>query len=142
LSYAGRSTDRTGGKGTTTAWPSELTIAASWDNDLVRRWASAMGKEFKDKGANMHLGPGIGIARVPTAGRNFEYLCGEDPYLGASLAREVVKGMQIDNGIIANAKHFVNNEIEAHRMLVSSNVDERTRFELYYPPFQATIEEG
>lgn len=45
-----RATDRAGGPGTSTAWPSALTIAASWDRDLVYRWASAMGKEFKDKG--------------------------------------------------------------------------------------------
>lgn len=62
-----RTTGRTGEDGTSTAWPSALTIGASWDADLAYRWASAMGQEFKAKGANMHLGPGIGIARVPTA---------------------------------------------------------------------------
>lgn len=136
-----RSTETTGGSGTSTAWPSALTIAASWDQDLLNRWATAMAEEFGAKGANMALAPGIGIARVPTAGRNFEYLCGEDPSLGAILVRPVVRGIQ-DQGIIANAKHFINNEIEEHRMLVSANVDERTRFELYYPPFQAATEEG
>lgn len=136
-----RSTENTGGTGTSTAWPSALTIAASWDQDLLNRWATAMAEEFGAKGANMALAPGIGIARVPTAGRNFEYLCGEDPSLGAMLVRPVVRGIQ-DQGIIANAKHYINNEIETHRMLVSSNVDERTRFELYYPPFQAATEEG
>ena len=49
------------------------------------RWAEAVGLEFKKKGANMALAPGIGLARVPNAGRNFEYICGEDPYLGAQL---------------------------------------------------------
>jgi hypothetical protein len=41
-----------------------------------------MGKEFYDKGANVQLGPGLCLARVPRNGRNFEYLSGEDPYLG------------------------------------------------------------
>ena len=136
-----RTTDRTGGYGTSTAWPSALTVASSWDTDLAYRWAKSMGKEFKDKGANVQLGPGIGIARVPNAGRNFEYLCGEDPYLGAILAEPVVKGIQ-ENGIIANAKHFINNEIENDRKGVSANVNERVRFELYYPPFQAAIKAG
>jgi beta-glucosidase len=118
-----------------------MTIAASWDVDIASRWAIAMAEEFAGKGANMALGPGIGIARVPTAGRNFEYLCGEDPILGAKLVQPVVKGFQ-ENGIMANAKHYINNEIETERMEVSANVDERTRFELYYPPFQAAVEAG
>lgn len=104
-------------------------------------WAQAMATEFKDKGANVALAPGIGIARVANAGRNFEYLCGEDPTLGASLVGSVVTGIQ-DTGVIANAKHWVNNEIEEDRKKVSANVNERVRFELYYPPFQAAIDAG
>lgn len=57
------------------------------------------------------------------------------------MGAEVVKGIQ-DQGIIANAKHWVNNEIEEQRNFVSANVDERTRYEIYYPPFQATIDAG
>jgi beta-glucosidase len=132
---------KTGGPGTTTCWPSSLTAAATWDRDLLFTWATEMSSEFKAKGVNLQLGPGIGLARVPTAGRNWEYLSGEDPFLGAMLVTEVIKGIQ-GNGVIANAKHFINNEIEEHRMTMSSNVDERTRFELYYPPFQAAIDAG
>jgi beta-glucosidase len=130
-----------GKQGTTTMWPSALTVATTWDKDLAYRWAEAMSSEFKTKGANMQLAPGIGIARVPTAGRNFEYLCGEEPYLGAGIVESVVKGIQ-DQGIIANAKHWINNEIEDHRMLVNAEVSEKVRFELYYPPFQAAIDAG
>lgn len=136
-----RVTGKTGEVGSTTAWPSEMTIGSSFDTELAERWAAAMAQEFKGKGANMLLGPGIGIARVPNAGRNFEYLSGEDPVLGSLMVRAVVKGIQ-DQGIIANAKHWVNNEIETHRMLVSANVDLRTRREIYYPPFQAAVDAG
>lgn len=136
-----RTTASTGPEGSTTAWPSAQAAAASWDADLLYRWGAAMGKEFKGKGANVQLAPGIGIARVPTAGRNFEYLSGEDPILGYYLAEAIVQGIQ-DQGVVANAKHWVNNEIEDHRNLVSANVDERTRFEIYYPPFQGAINAG
>ena len=78
---------------------------------------------------------------MPTAGRNFEYLCGEDPQLGAILVEPYVRGVQ-ENGVIATAKHFVNNEIENDRILVSANVNERVRFEIYYPPFEAAIRAG
>jgi len=136
-----RVTATTGPEGSTTAWPSALSSAASWDTQLIYKWSAAMAYEFKMKGANVQLAPGIGIARVPTAGRNFEYLCGEDPYLGVILVKPAVEGIQ-SQGIIANAKHWVNNEIEDHRVLVSANVDERTRFELYYPPFDAAVRAG
>ena len=39
-------------------------------------------------------------------------------------------------GVIANAKHWIENNQETDRDTVSANVDERTRHELYYQPFQ------
>ena len=136
-----RITKKTGEEGSSTAWPSSLNIAASFDSRLANQWAIAMAVEFVMKGSNMQLAPGLGIVRVPTAGRNFEYICGEDPVLGSLLAYEVVKGIQ-SQGIIANAKHFINNEIETNRMVISADVNERIRFQLYYPPFQAAIDAG
>jgi len=67
--------------GSSTQWPSCITVAASFDPTLFRQWGVAMGKEFAGKGSNVQLGPGVNVARVPVNGRNFEYLSGEDPYL-------------------------------------------------------------
>ena len=61
--------------------------------------------------------------------------------VGSVLTKQIVKGIQ-DQGVIANAKHWINNEIEESRNFVSANVDERTRYEIYYPPFQAAIDAG
>ena len=58
--------------GTSTQWPSALTVASSWSRDVMTQWATAMGKEFVGKGANVFLGPGVNLARVPRGGRNFE----------------------------------------------------------------------
>eukprot|EP01036_Dinobryon_divergens_P042708 gene42708-56773_t len=80
-----RTSKYTGPQGTTTAWPCSLAVASTWNLNLVHLWAEAMAKEFKIKGANVFLGPGVGVARVPYNGRIFEYLSGEDPYLGAKL---------------------------------------------------------
>lgn len=44
--------------------------------------------------------------------------------------------------MIANAKHYVNNNQETNRGAVSENVDERTRFEMYYPPFEGAVKAG
>lgn len=68
-------------------------------------------------------------------------MCGEDPYLGARLTGPVVRGIQ-SQGVMANAKHWVNNEIEEDRKKVSANLDERTAFEIYYPPFEAAVQAG
>ena len=59
----------------------------------------------------MQLGPGVCLARVPVNGRNFEYISGEDPYLGYTMVQPVVRGIQ-SQGVIANAKHFVMNNRE------------------------------
>ena len=57
-----------------------------------------MGKEFYDKGANVQLGPGLCLARVPRNGRNFEYVSGEDPYLGFRMVQPLVHGIQNQTG--------------------------------------------
>lgn len=76
----------------------------------------------------------MNLMRNPRNGRDFEYMPGEDPHIGARLVAPLIKGIQ-SNGIMANMKHFVNNEQETHRWGQSANVDERTLFEIYYPPF-------
>ena len=65
----------------------------------------------------------------------------EDPYLGARLARAFVRGVQ-GEGIMAVIKHWAFNEQETARNTESSQVDSRTAWELYYPPFEAAVEEG
>jgi beta-glucosidase len=127
--------------GTTTQWPSGLTVAATWDVDAMFAWGDGMGEEFVGKGANVQLGPGINVARVPLNGRNFEYLSGEDPFLGATLVQPVIKGIQ-GNGVIANMKHYINNNQETNRGNVSANVDERTRMEMYSTAFGGAVEAG
>jgi beta-glucosidase len=88
-----------------------------------------MGQEFFNKGANVQLGPGVNVARVPLNGRNFEYLSGEDPFLGAHIVQPVVRGIQSQN-VIANVKHYVNNNQETNRNSMSANLDERTEWEI------------
>lgn len=52
-----------------------------------------MGKEFKDKGAGVQLGPGMNIMRNGENGRDFEYMPGEDPVIGAALVAPLIKGI-------------------------------------------------
>jgi beta-glucosidase len=63
--------------GTTTQWPSGLTLAHSFDPALMLEWGKAMGQEFYNKGANVQFGPAVNVARVANGGRSFEYNSGE-----------------------------------------------------------------
>jgi beta-glucosidase len=127
--------------GTVTCWPSMLSMAATWDPDTVHSIAEAVGKEFAGKGANGILGPSVDVHRVARNGRNFEYLSGEDPFLGARLAEAYVKGVQ-SQGVFAVVKHWIFNAQETNRFSESSNVDDKTAWELYYPPFQSAVDAG
>eukprot|EP00913_Durusdinium_trenchii_P021732 g20418.t1 len=78
---------------------------------------------------------------IPRLGRNFEYILGEDPYLGAKMSEAYVVGVQ-GEGVMACLKHFGFNEQETNRNFQSSVVDEKTAWELYYPPFEAGVAAG
>lgn len=125
--------------GTVTPWPSMAALSASWDVELANRMGGAIGREFKIKGANGLLGPGVDIARVPSAGRNAESLSGEDGHLGGPLAKEFIRGVQAE-GVAAVVKHFVGNVQERNREQINVQVDDRTLFEVHYPPFVSAIE--
>jgi len=127
--------------GTTTAWPSASLVGMTWDTELVQQWGKSVAAEFKAKGANVMLGPGVNIARIPQCGRNFEYLSGEDPYLGARLVEKMIRGIQSE-GIIASVKHYINNNQENNRDMLTSKLTERTEMEIYMPPFEAAVKAG
>jgi beta-glucosidase len=122
--------------GTSTSWPSAMTVAASWDEELALAYGAAMGKEFAGKGANVQLGPGVCVARVPQNGRNFEYISGEDPFLGYTLVQPLVRGIQ-SQGVIANAKHYALNNQETNRSLPALLVSSfQTELPTYISPLR------
>jgi len=140
--------------GTSTQWPSGLTMAHTWNRSTMHVWGQALGLEFHNKGANVFFGPGLNIQRIANGGRSFEYLSGEDPFLGNQLVQPVVIGVQSQK-VIANAKHFIGNDQEGlltsnstsrfgrgDRHSTSSNIDERTLREIYFPPFEGAADAG
>src|SRR3954470_15091757 len=76
----------------TTAFPSAISQAASWDEDLQRKLGKAIGNEAWLKGINVQLAPDINIARFPMNGRNSEAF-GEDPYLTGQTGVAEVRGL-------------------------------------------------
>ncbi len=64
--------------GISTAYPSGISMGATWNPELINRIGQSIALHVKSKGRNVILGPCVNIARIPTGGRNFESF-GEDP---------------------------------------------------------------
>ena len=120
---------------------SGLTLAATWNRSLAREVGIAMGRDTRARGYFTILGPGMDFYRVPLGGRNFEYMNGEDPFLGGQLVPEVIQGIQSE-GVWSCAKHYVCNDEEENRTNVQILVDERTLREIYLPVFEAAVKDG
>ncbi len=127
-------------RGLSTAFPVNVAMTASWNRDLIERAGRVIAEECRAKGISVLLGPGMNIYRVPTNGRNFEYM-GEDPYLAGSMAARYIQGVQ-SRGVIACAKHYTANNSDYDRHRMSTDVDERTLREIYLPQFRLAVAEG
>ncbi len=123
-----------------TRFPATVSLAATWNRDLMSEIGTAMGKEVRAVGRHVLLAPGLNIARTPLNGRTFEYFS-EDPYLTKELAIPLVKGVQSQR-IAACLKHYTANNQETDRMTSSSEVDERTLNEIYFRAFRAIVKEA
>ena len=133
-----------------TYWPAGITVAATWNKELMYKKGKQLGKEHRLKGVNVALGPSMGpLGRMPAGGRNWEGF-GPDPVLAGIAAAETIRGIQ-DEGVMATAKHYVANEQEHFRQpgpewdieyAISSNIDDRTLHELYLWPFQDSVKAG
>ncbi len=123
-----------------TALPSGLGQAASWDEALVEAGGAMIGAEARAKGFNIMLAGGVNLTREPRCGRNFEYL-GEDPLLAGVLVGASLRGIQ-SNHIVATIKHFVLNAQETGRMVLSAEIDEQALRESDLLAFEIGIERG
>src|SRR3989454_6027769 len=120
-------------------FPAGISLASTWDTDLIERVGQALARETTLKGAQVLLGPTVNIQRSPLGGRNFESFS-EDPYLSARLAVAYIKGLQ-GEGVGASIKHYVCNDEEFERFTLSSEVRERALREIYLQPFQTAVRE-
>ncbi len=124
----------------TTAFPPGITLASTWNEDLLFKVGVALGEKTLAKGRNMLLGPCVNIHRIPFGGRNFESYS-EDPYLSGRIAVGYIKGLQSRN-VVATVKHYAENNQEIERGTISVEGDERTLQEIYLPQFKAAVMEG
>ncbi len=126
--------------GRATAFPVPIAMTATWNRELINKSGSTIAEECRAKGVSVLLAPGVNIYRVPTNGRNFEYM-GEDPFLAAELVVPYIRGVQ-EKGVITTVKHFACNNSDYDRHRMNSEVDERTLHEIYLPAFKAAVQKG
>ena len=123
-----------------TLYPAGILTASTWNREAIRHLGQGLGQDARARGVSILLGPGVNIYRAPLCGRNFEYF-GEDPFLASEVAKQYIQGVQSE-GVIATIKHFAANNQEWNRHHASSDVDERTLFEIYFPTFEKAVKEA
>ncbi len=106
-----------------TALPSCLGAAASWDPDAAYAYGALIGRELRAQGFNMSLGGGVNLTREPRDGRTFEYL-GEDPILAGTMVGNLIKGVQAQH-VLGNVKHYALNDQETGRDFVNATISKR-----------------
>jgi beta-glucosidase len=145
--------------GRATVFPQAIGLAATFDEDLIFRVATAISDEARAKHHEaVRMGnraqynglsfwtPNINIFRDPRWGRGQETY-GEDPFLTSRIGIALVKGLQGNDPkylkVSACAKHFVvHSGPEKTRHVFNALPNERDFKETYLPAFQALVEEG
>jgi beta-glucosidase len=130
-----------------TIFPIPLGWSCSWNLDQIRRACAVTAAEAAVSGIQVNNGPMVDIARDPRWGRVAEG-AGEDPYLGAQIARAQVEGYQGDDvsaedTIAACLKHFAAyGAAEGGRDYNTVDISSGTLHNIYLPPFQAGVDAG
>lgn len=142
--------------GYATVFPQSLTIASSFDTNLIFDVADIISDEARAKHheyvrqgqLGMYQGltfwsPNINILRDPRWGRGHETY-GEDPYLMGEMSSQFIRGLQGDDPkylkLVATSKHFaVHSGPEALRHSFDAEVGDRDLYETYLPAFYKTV---
>jgi beta-glucosidase len=130
-----------------TIFPAPIAMASSWDPKMVEAAQTVAAREARAVGIAWTFAPMVDIARDARWGRMVEG-AGEDPYLGAAMARAQVLGFQgtepysLDH-VMACAKHFAGyGGADGGRDYDSSYIPEEEMWNVYLPPFKAAADAG
>lgn len=136
-----------GGNTGTTAFPAQISVGASWDPELARRYGAVLAAEAKGKGANYMGAPEVNVVRSPLWGRVAETF-GEDPFLSGVLGANETRAMQ-GNRVVAQIKHYALNDQEFGRFGrpflqpgTNALIDPAPLFETHLEPFRIAIQRG
>ncbi len=123
-----------------TALPSDLGAASSWDRHAAHQYGDLIARELRAQGYNMSLGGGVDLTREPRNGRTFEYL-GEDPVLAGTLVGQVMSAEK-DEHVVSDIKHYAVNDQETGRNIVNAVISKRAMRESDLLVFQIGIRDA
>lgn len=124
-----------------TVYPAAIAWGATFDPDLVREMARAIGDDMAAVGVHQGLSPLLDVVRDYRWGR-VEETCGEDPYLVGTLGTAYVQGLQ-EAGVMATLKHFVGySASKAGRNHAPAPLGRRELEDMLLPPFEMAVREG
>jgi len=130
-----------------TVFPIPLGMSATWDMPLIERSARIAANEASSDGINWTFSPMVDVSRDPRWGRISEGN-GEDPYLGAQIAKAMIKGYQgndlsKNNTLLACVKHYaLYGAAEAGRDYGTTDMSRVRMFNEYMLPYKAAVEAG
>lgn len=130
-----------------TIFPIPLGLSCTWDIPAIEESARIAAVEASADGISWTFSPMVDISRDPRWGRVSEG-SGEDPFLGALIARAMVRGyqgkdMSRNDEIMACIKHFaLYGAAEAGRDYNTVDMSRQRMYNEYFPPFEAAIEAG
>ena len=124
-----------------TVYPAAIAWGATFDPELVRRMAAAIGRDMRAVGVHQGLSPLLDVVRDYRWGR-VEETIGEDPYLVGTLGTAYVRGLQ-EHGVIATLKHFAGySASRAGRNHAPVPIGPREFADVILPPFEMAVREG
>ena len=130
-----------------TVFPIPLALSCSWDTVAIKESARIAAIEASAAGICWTFSPMVDICRDPRWGRASEG-SGEDPFLGAAIARVMVEGYQgnnleANNEIMACVKHFaLYGAPEGGRDYNTVDMSRQRMFNEYFAPYRAGAEAG
>ncbi len=129
-----------------TTFPIPLGMASSWDPSVEEKAQGFAAKEARTAGIRWTFTPMVDIARDARWGRIAEG-AGEDPYLGAAMAKAQVQGFQGASigpeSVVACVKHFAGyGAADGGRDYDSSYIPEELLRNEYLVPFHAALQAG
>ncbi len=137
---AGISGTLAGGAGSCMAYPAEIVVASTWNEDIAERMGKMVGEDSINTGIAIWYAPAMNIHRTPFSGRNFEYYS-EDGFISGKMGAGVCKGFAEKGGIVT-IKHFAVNDQEMNRIGGSMFANEQSIRELYLKGFELSVREG
>jgi len=130
-----------------TIFPIPLGLSCTWNLDLIEQSARIAATEASADGVNWTFSPMVDITRDPRWGRILEG-AGEDPYLGAQIAKAMVQGYQAgdfsrSNALMSCVKHFaLYGAVQGGRDYNTTDMSRLQMYEYYLPPYRAAVAAG